>query len=446
MAGATEPLAQHVPASCRLRSFGGIRTPLHAALGLLMLLCTQCAELSAGRQYTMAKVDADQARLMPVTTVVHDGDGAGESGDYDRPVGTHLGIVLSGGYLRYLSAVDRPEVLIYARVKIFPKDLNGPPLIWERIYLQTEDESEQLLLNEDSFLPRRDIPILPAFRYEGQDVVVSLRIVELDQDDNERLRKLVSTAAATAASFAPQTAPTISAAQAVMNFIVANNADDIEFQYDFAISPSGETLTLPADGKYGGTKKVETVLQPRVTTYVVVKTEHRDRLVFPPTWFGMVDESVRYTLAQGLKVGTLGLLNWKVWNIFGADPEGDAYLRLLGSPFEAAPTSWCIPEWDRGSADALQAVPELEPHRGSGGAALPERSSRLPRHQTGCPSRQAGSGDRIVPAVHRSGLHGDQRHLSRRRGRSGHSAHRRRRQPTHRRAGSHGPALTRAVR
>ena len=295
---------------------------LFVVLGALPFLCS-CAPLSSGAKYTFARVAMDQT-LAPVKGPLE----ANGDQEHNPKIVENMGIVLNGGYLRYLTAIGRPEVVIFAKVKVREPDEPEESLVWEKIYLLSEDASNQMVLNKDSFLPRLDIPILPGIKYQDQEVYVSLRIVELDQADNERVKALVSTAAAAGSVFRPDAAVGVSVLQAVMNFITGMNADDIEFQFDFAIVPNERQVN---SGKaWSSSGKSDLVLQPRVGKYVLVKTEHRMRENLPSNTLEMVPLSIRYTLGMALRYATLGIVNWRVWERFGTDREDDFYQRIVG--------------------------------------------------------------------------------------------------------------------
>jgi hypothetical protein len=80
---------------------------------------------------------------------------------------------------------------------------------------------------------------------------------------------------------------------------------------------------------------------PRVGTYAVVKAEHPTRTNWPSDYLSVVGDGIRYGIAQILKFGTLGVLNWPVFNA-----QEDQYLWLLGRPFAVRYDSWTLPEYD----------------------------------------------------------------------------------------------------
>ena len=74
--------------------------------------------------------------------------------------------------------------------------------------------------------------------------------------------------------------------------------------------------------------KVDMLLSPRIARYVIIKTEHEDRLNLPSTYWGFVGEGLRYTVSEVLRFGTLNLLNWPCWKKYA--PE-DPYKWLTRS-------------------------------------------------------------------------------------------------------------------
>lgn len=330
---------------------------LAPALGVLLLLAASCSTLSSGRAYTVSRVDRDLT-LVPANTRIIDSknDRVGELPK------SHIQIVLNSGYLRYLEAVVRPEVAIFARVYV--RDLKNPEetLVWEKIFLESEQKDLQMVTNKDSFLPRINIPILPGIVYDQQEIYVSLRIIELDSDDNGRIREVVNAAATATAAFEPEAAVAASAVQTVMQFLTAVNGDDIEFQFDFALIPNGGGMEvapcsmLPRSGATKDSDRlIDLVLEPRIGQYTIIKTEHRTRSNYPSDYFDMAHHTLRWTAASVVKLATLGLFNWRMWETFGASRNEDAYMRLFGRPFVIDYEAWQMPEYIGGKLS----IPEI---------------------------------------------------------------------------------------
>lgn len=305
---------------------------------LVIPLVVGCDTLASGRKYTLTKVASD-ASLVPAHEKIDPGTSRLEK------VPSNLSVVLKDGFIRYLESIGRPEVAVFSRVKIRSPQDPEEALVWEEIFLMSEDPDDQMVLNQDSFLPRKDIPLLPAIAYNGKDeIYVSLRIVELDQNDNENLRSLVNSAATVAATLRPDVAVGASTFQTVLTFLTKNNPDDIEFQFDFALIPGCDESVIEVHGR-----EQYMVLPPRVGRYVVVKTEHQHRLVYPNGYFDAAHEGLRYGLGSLLKLATLGFFNWGIWvPLAGADPEDDFYMKLFGRPFATDGGSWRLPQWQDG--------------------------------------------------------------------------------------------------
>jgi hypothetical protein len=311
---------------------------MRSVWNLLLLVCSSaCTTLPAGRHYEMAKMNRDgsliEARRQitsPVTTDIYDQIAPRES----------FGIKLNSGFIRYLESVERPEIAIFVNVLVREPTKADEGIVWQKVYLASEDKTAHMVLNKDTSLPRNDIYLLPPIAYEGQDITVELRVIELDQEDNERARQLVNMAASTAAVFQPEAAAAISVFQTVLTFLIANNADDIEFSYDFQISrDQGGYLRTADSGAAPG--QFDISLMPRLGTYAILKSEHPTRANWPSDYLTVVGDGIRFGFAQILKFGTLGILNWPVFN-----PQEDRYLWLLGRPFGVAYDAWAVPEYD----------------------------------------------------------------------------------------------------
>lgn len=320
-----------------------MRKNTHLAIGTILtataLLLQSCNTLSAGRKYTLAKVDRDWSLVEPHRLLEQRSD---DMLDEVNPTG-NWGLTMNGGFLPFLDSIDRPEVVIFVSVRIREPDEAEHSLLWEHVYLNSEEESEHIALNKNSFLPRDDIALLPPIVYEGQDVFVKIRVIELDQADNQRALQLVNTAASAAATFEPDLGATASVFQTALTYLIENNSDDIEFQYDFALSAT------PGPIAYGD-QTFDNVFNPRVGKYVVIKTEHRDRLRSADGKLDAVGSGLRYGAAEVLKFGTLGLVNWVSGWIYPVDKDSDGgqwdfYHWLFQYPMRVGPDSWLAPQW-----------------------------------------------------------------------------------------------------
>lgn len=274
------------------------------------------ATKTSGKSYTLVKRNKDNT-LIPAKEVF----GEDKEALLDTLIadGNAMGITLNTAYIRFLEAVSHPEVAFFVQVKVREKDSPQESMIWEKVYLNTENQNEHIVLSKNSKLPKIDIPLLPAIDYESQDVLISIRIIELDGKDNGHTLQLVNTAASIGAQFYPESAASISVFQTVLSFIAKNNPDDIEFQYDFAISRALDTIT------YGG-KEYDQVFAPRVGTYAVIKTEHEGRMALPDNWGDTFWHGLRFGLAELFKFATLNLFN-------AGSAELDQYHKFFNFPF-----------------------------------------------------------------------------------------------------------------
>ncbi|RLA20194.1 MAG: hypothetical protein DRQ62_10870, partial [Gammaproteobacteria bacterium] len=287
-----------------------------------------CSTLSAGKKYTLAKVDRDKRLIEPNKIFAQ----PEQSDLLDKLNPTDvLSLVLNSGCLPYLQEVGRPEVVIFVSTKIRQKNRPDEELLWEKVYLNSEDPDGYSVVNKDSCLPKKDIVVLPPIIYDNQDILVSIRIIEMDSADNARINAMVSTAASVAATFQPQYAGAVSVFQSVLNLIIANNADDIEFQYDFTLSESKGPVMYNnniSDNNNAAditNDSYDMVLNPRISKYAIIKTEHRARQIIPFGYADITQNGIRFGGAETLKFATLGILNWTMWcdipNYFLTPPE-----------------------------------------------------------------------------------------------------------------------------
>lgn len=58
--------------------------------------------------------------------------------------------------------------------------------------MASESQNAQLVMNKDSNLPKLDIEILPGIEYNGENLTLELRVIELDQDDNDRMKSIIN--------------------------------------------------------------------------------------------------------------------------------------------------------------------------------------------------------------------------------------------------------------
>lgn len=205
---------------------------LTAVLAGLLILTGCSYSRTEGRKTTLALVD-DNYALVPASLKerkVLDSAPA-------RPVAIneYFGIKLNNMYMRYLEAVGRPEVVMFIRV--WARPINGgdalaaakEELVWQNVFFNSEDADNHMIFSKNGWLQTRDLTIMPPFKYEGQEVRVQLRVIEMDQADNDRTKAIIAAAAATAATFNPEVATSAAIFEAVLNFVTTSNSDDIEW-------------------------------------------------------------------------------------------------------------------------------------------------------------------------------------------------------------------------
>jgi hypothetical protein len=338
-----------------------------ALLGSVVLL-SACATNTGGRHYTLAKVDR-YSSLVPARSLLDEEEGDAIGDGLDELVDGYFGITLDSGYIRYLQSIVQPEIAIFSKVAVRKPEEVGEDagFVFQNVYLASESDGSNMELYKDSSFPRSDIEILPPFEYNGEIITVQLRVIEVDSDDNERVKhliKLISLAATTAAVGLPESAAAISVFQSVLTFLTENNSDDIEFAYDFQLSSASNDLVVERN------YLEDMVLQPRLGTYVVIKTEHPDRVRMPDSLLGLLGESALWVVSKVVKVATLNLFNW---TIFG-EPQGDRYNRLFGRPFTIETGSWQLPEATDGWFIANRS------YVGADGYSLNPFSSENPRY------------------------------------------------------------------
>jgi hypothetical protein len=310
-----------------------------ALAAALLALTPGCTQLTAGKSYMLTKTDAS-GYLRDATMVFSNAD-APTAGNWDRPVQSTLEIRLGDYFSKYLQSLDLPEVVLFSRVVVrdpTSSDKEKGKIVYERVLLNTEANSDYTAANQGAGSAMRDVILLPSILYDRQDITVSLRLIELDQADNERFKSLLSAVAATTASFQPEATMAISAAQAALGFLLANNPDDLEFTYDFGLSPDSGTSVarirqqmmdsqLPTG--VAASESHDLVLQPRIGTLTVLKTELPDRLVFPTDKVALVTDGVRWGAMSAVRLGTLNFFNW-----FNEDKGYDRYSRAFGQPLQ----------------------------------------------------------------------------------------------------------------
>ncbi|MEW5918856.1 MAG: hypothetical protein AB1762_20810, partial [Gemmatimonadota bacterium] len=302
---------------------------------ILVSAVSGCTQLTAGKSYLLSKVD-DGGYLRDASMVFAD-PAAPRSGGWDSPVANTLELRLADNFIKYIHSFDLPEVVLFSRVVIRDPSSASRGVVYERVIMNTEDANAFTTANQGAGSAMRDLTILPAIQYTGQEITVSIRLIELDQNDNKRYAALLSGAAAAVTSFRPEVAMSASVAQAALTFILANNPDDLEFTYDFGISPNSQTTVERVKAQIEETALPETVpqkhdlvLQPRIGTLAVLKTELPDRMVIPVERVSIVTDGIRWILMSVLRLATLN-----AFNMFNEDKGYDRYARWFGQPLYA---------------------------------------------------------------------------------------------------------------
>lgn len=327
----------------------GARLRRGVACGLALLvpfLFSGCAQLSAGKSYTLAKVDrtgglVDAQRLLkPLASDL-------KADPLDQQVGTTLEIRLADYYLRYLQNMLPPSTVVFSRAVINDPRSPGAKegIVYERVFLNTgsSDPAQNYYgaANQGAGGNLKDAVLVPAFVYTGQNVLIQIRVIELDQEDNRKLGQLLSTTGAAVSQLRPESASTISMVQAALTFLLANNPDDTEFAFDLELTGNSQAVfSTGEDLKLGDAKTL--VTQPRIGHLAIIKTEHPDRLALPVNRVTLAAESLTWTLASATKLCTLNLANW--WN---RDKDYyDPYYRLFGNPLRVTQEAMSEPVVD----------------------------------------------------------------------------------------------------
>lgn len=288
---------------------------LLASLHLLLAAALCCTPLSHGRDYAIAKVDRDGYLVDP------DSPSDPSEEPHDRIARGTLEIRLADYHLEYLDSPGAPDIALFARTTL--TDSSGVPHTVERVLLNTADGFGAFATGPGTGGNLRGVPILPETSYDGGAVHLSLRIVELDADDNARMRAWLGTAANAASAARPDATPAISLAQIALSQLIAHNTDDIEFAIDLGLRGGHGASPLP---------------QLHVGHLAIVKTEHPGRTVLPPSWLARGTQGARWLLASALQLVTLDAAN--LWN---DDRSYDRYARLLGDPFRVSHDSQTLP-------------------------------------------------------------------------------------------------------
>ncbi len=295
-----------------------------------VLILSSCTSIkSSGHNYTPGRVD-DNGCLTAINQFLN------TSHDSQKKVikGGAVEIRLADHFIRYLREIGTPELLFFVRVTIRDKVNPASVMVYDRIMQYSDGEIKRTGKGAQGGGQAMggnltNSIILPAMIYEGQDIDISFRVIELDQADNQRYNNLINFAATTTAAFKPEAAVAASAFQSVLNFMTSLNTDDIEFSYDISFSEEFERRnSYELNGK-----TYCAGLPLRSGTYPVLKTEHMNRLELP----SLPENAADYiTGFFGHTVGMLtSLTPWWPPYYSTVREEGWRWYEKKGSPFYA---------------------------------------------------------------------------------------------------------------
>jgi hypothetical protein len=86
-----------------------------------------------------------------------------------------------------------------------------------------------------SYLDLDDMPIIGPIRFGGDDIMVRIVMIEMDQIENETQKQFIRAIANTSSTFAPEIGTVLSIAQPVAEFIINQNADDVILDHRFSL-------------------------------------------------------------------------------------------------------------------------------------------------------------------------------------------------------------------
>ncbi|MBL8767940.1 MAG: hypothetical protein JNL94_11270 [Planctomycetes bacterium] len=362
-----------------------------AAVCIAALAVVGCITQPTAKSYQLAKMNRSGS-LVPIDAVIGDraeasaappssqggessgstattttGDEPPKGGDSDRldtpdrfdqliETNDCLEIRLADHFVRYLNAVGAPEVVIFTRCRIRSPDSAVPELVYDRILMNTQDQELTQAGLQGAGGSLRDVVVLPAIEYKDEDILLSIRVLELDQDDNKRIGKLLQGASAVSSQLKNASAPELSAFQAVVSFLVANNPDDVEFALDIGLTTNASTtFAREADLLPGMSQTATHVITPRVGMVAAIKTEGVDRFVIPQKYEQYLPQGILWTLANLSRLATLDLFNALPGRV-----DYDAYSDFFGDPLRVPSNSLIEPGFADGrlvhrtDIDALQ--------------------------------------------------------------------------------------------
>jgi hypothetical protein len=86
-----------------------------------------------------------------------------------------------------------------------------------------------------SYLDLDDMPIIGPIKFRGDDIIVRLVMIEMDQIENETQKQFIRSVVNTASTFVPEVGSVLSIAMPIAEFIINQNADDVIFDHRFSL-------------------------------------------------------------------------------------------------------------------------------------------------------------------------------------------------------------------
>lgn len=347
---------------------------------VVALVGAGCSSQSTAKSYHLAKLNRD-GTLMPIDALVErrsstqTNDESAQSVEDDRfdsliETNDCLEIRLADHFIRFLNAVGSPEVVVFTRCRIRSPDGSAPELVYDRILLNTQDQELTQSGIQGAGGSLRDVVVLPAIEYKNEDIMLSIRMIELDQDDNQRIGKLLQGASATSAQLKTAAAPELAAFQAVVSFLVANNPDDVEFALDLGLTANSSTTFRGAEDALPGVPRTAThSITPRVGMIAAIKTEGVDRFVVPQKYEQYLPQALLWTFANVGRLVTLDLFNRLPGRI-----DYDAYSDFFGDPLRVPSNSLIEPAFARDRLMHRINIDDLESDAGRETFVIRDRS------------------------------------------------------------------------
>ena len=78
-----------------------------------------------------------------------------------------------------------------------------------------------------SLLDLDDMPIIGPVKFQGDDIMVRIVMIELDQIENQAQKQFIRALANVGSTLAPEIGPALAIAQPIADFIISQNADDV---------------------------------------------------------------------------------------------------------------------------------------------------------------------------------------------------------------------------